>query len=80
MVYYLNRPVMDVISADHLRAVFHSSSDIYFVMPESEYARVKDRLPVSTYVLARGDLFDVRPMNFVQGSELRRLVLVSNRE
>ena len=65
---------------DHLRAVFQSSSDIYFVMPESEYESVRDRLPVPTYVLARRDLFELRPTNFVQGSELRRLVLVSNRE
>ena len=80
MVFYLNRPVMDVIHPDHLRAVFYSSSDIYFVMPESEYQSVKDRLPVPTYVLARQDLFDLRPMNFMEGSELRRLILVSNRE
>jgi hypothetical protein len=80
MVFYLNRPIMDVTLPDHLRAVFQSSSDVYFVMPESEYQSVKDRLPVTTYVLARQDLLDLRPMNFMEGSELRRLVLVSNRE
>ena len=80
MVFYLHRPIMDVELPDHLRAVFHSSSDIYFVMQESEYERVKDRLPVPTYVLARQQMFDLKPRNFLQGSELPQVVLVSNRE
>src|SRR4029077_5216818 len=37
MVYYLNRPIMEVVLPDHLRAVFYSTSDVYFVMPETEY-------------------------------------------
>ena len=37
MVFYLHRPVMEVIMPDHLRAVFHSTSDVYFVMDEREY-------------------------------------------
>ena len=37
MVFYLHRPVMEVIMPDHLRAVFHSRSDVYFVMDEREY-------------------------------------------
>ncbi len=80
MVFYLNRPVMEVILPDHLRAVFHSSSDIYFVMPESEYKTVRGRLPVKTYVLARQQMFDLKPRNFLDGSELPHFVLVSNRE
>jgi 4-amino-4-deoxy-L-arabinose transferase-like glycosyltransferase len=80
MVFYLHRPIMEVELVDHLRAVFHSSSDIYFVMQESEYERVKDRLPVRTYVLARQQMFDLKPRNFLQGSELSQVVLVSNRE
>ena len=80
MVFYLHRPIMEVILPDHLRAVFHSNSDIYFVMPESEYETVKDRLPVKTYVLARQQMFDLKPRNFFEGSELPRFVLVSNRE
>src|SRR5262249_21642996 len=58
MVYYLNRPIMEVVLPDHLRAVFYSSSDIYFVMPEEEYASLKDRLPSPTYVLSRQPMFD----------------------
>jgi 4-amino-4-deoxy-L-arabinose transferase-like glycosyltransferase len=80
MVYYLDRPIMEVIEADHLRAVFYSSSDIYFVMPEKEYESVKERLPVTTFVLARQQMFDVKPINFIEGSELPQFVLVSNRE
>ena len=80
MVFYLHRPIMEVILPDHLRAVFYSTSDIYFVMPESEYETVKDRLPVKTYVLARQQMFDLKPRNFFEGSELPRFVLVSNRE
>jgi 4-amino-4-deoxy-L-arabinose transferase-like glycosyltransferase len=80
MVFYLHRPIMEVILPDHLRAVFYSNSDIYFVMPESEYAIVKDRLPVKTYVLARRQMFDLKPRNFLDGSELPEFVLVSNRE
>jgi 4-amino-4-deoxy-L-arabinose transferase-like glycosyltransferase len=80
MVYYLQRPIMEVILADHLRAVFHSSSDVYFVMPEAEYERVKPRLPVQTYVLARRQMFDLKPKNFLEGSELPQFVLISNRE
>jgi hypothetical protein len=80
MVFYLHRPIMEVILPDHLRAVFYSNSDIYFVMPESEYAIVKDRLPVKTYVLARQQMFDLKPRNFLDGSELPEFVLVSNRE
>jgi 4-amino-4-deoxy-L-arabinose transferase-like glycosyltransferase len=79
MVYYLNRPVMEVVLPDHLRAVFYSTSDIYFVMPEEEYESVKSRLPVKTFVLARQRMFDLRPRNFLEGSELPPFVLVSNR-
>lgn len=80
MVFYLNRPIMEVVLPEHLRAVFYSSSDIYFVMPAIEYESVKDRLPVRTYVLARQQMFDLKPKNFVEGSELPQFVLVSNRE
>ena len=79
MVYYLNRPVMEVVLPDHLRVVFYSSSDVHFVMPEADYQQVRDRLPVPTYVLARQPMFDLRPRNFLDGSELPQFVLVSNR-
>jgi 4-amino-4-deoxy-L-arabinose transferase-like glycosyltransferase len=79
LVYYLHRPIMEVVLPDHLRAVFYSSSDIYFVMPEVEYEAVRERLPVDTYVLARQRMFDLRPKNFIEGSELPQFVLVSNR-
>ncbi len=80
MVFYLHRPVMEVVLPDHLRAVFYSSSDVYFIMAENEYNSVKDRLPVDTYVLARQQMFDLKPKNFLDGSELPQFVLVSNRE
>ena len=79
MVYYLNRPIMEVVLPDHLRAVFYSSSDIYFVMPEPEYDAIKSRLPAKTFVLARQPMFDLRPKNFLAGSELTEFVLISNR-
>jgi 4-amino-4-deoxy-L-arabinose transferase-like glycosyltransferase len=79
MVYYLNRPIMEVVLPDHLGAVFYSSSDVHFVMPEADYRQVKDRLPVRTYVLARRPMFDLRPKNFLEGSELPQFVLISNR-
>jgi hypothetical protein len=72
MVFYLQRPVMEVVLPDHLRAVFYSSSDVYFIMAEDEYNSVKDRLPVDTYVLARQQMFDLKPRNFLEGSELPR--------
>jgi amino acid transporter len=80
LVYYLHRPVMEVVLPEHLRAVFSSSSDIYFVMPEKDYQNVKERLPVKTYVLARQQMFDLKPINFIEGSELPQFVLISNRE
>jgi amino acid transporter len=80
LVYYLNRPIMEVVIPEHLRAVFYSNSDVYFVMPEKEYTIIKERLPVETYVLARRQLFDVKPINFIEGSELPQFVLISNRE
>jgi 4-amino-4-deoxy-L-arabinose transferase-like glycosyltransferase len=80
MVYYLHRPIMEVVLPDHLRAVFYSNSDIYFVMPEKEYESVKARLPVTTFVLARQQMFDLRAINFIEGSELPQFVLISNRE
>src|SRR5687768_16519261 len=46
MVFYLHRPVMEVVLPDHLRAVFYSSSEVYFIMTEHEYNSIKDRLPV----------------------------------
>jgi len=49
-------------------------------MPEKEYTIIKERLPVATYVLARQQLFDLKPINFIEGSELPQFVLVSNRE
>ena len=80
MVFYLNRPVMEVVLPDHLGAVFYSSSDVYFIMAEDEYNSVKERLPVDTYVLARQPMFDLKPKNFIEGSELPQFVLVSNRD
>jgi len=80
MVFYLHRPVMEVVRPDHLRAVFYSSSDVYFIMAEDEYKSVKDRLPVDTYILARQQMFDLKPRNFLEGSELPQFVLVSNRD
>ena len=80
MVFYLNRPVMEVIVPDHLRSVFHSSGDVYFVMTESEYEHVRDLLPVKTYVLGLREMFDIKAKNFLEGSELPRFVLISNRE
>ena len=55
-------------------------SDVYFIMAEDEYNSIKDRLPVDTYVLARQQMFDLRPKNFLDGSELPQFVLVSNRD
>ena len=49
-------------------------------MPEHEYDNIKERLPVDTYVLARQPLFDIKPRNFLDGSELPQFVLVSNRD
>ena len=80
MVFYLHRPVMEVVLPDHLRAVFHSTSDVYFIMAEDEYNSLKDRLPVETFVLARQQMFDLRPKNFLDGTELPQFVLVSNRD
>ena len=80
MVFYLHRPVMEVLLPDHLRAVFYSSSDVYFIMAEDEYNNIKDRLPVDTYVLARQRMFDLRPKNFLDGTELPQFVLISNRD
>ncbi len=60
--------------------MFYSSSDVYFIMAEDEYNTIKDRLPVETYVLARQQMFDLRPKNFLDGSELPQFVLVSNRD
>jgi 4-amino-4-deoxy-L-arabinose transferase-like glycosyltransferase len=80
MVFYLHRPVMEVVLPDHLRTVFYSASDVYFIMAEAEYNSVRDRLPVETYVLARQPMFDVKPRNFLDGSELPQFVLVSNRD
>jgi 4-amino-4-deoxy-L-arabinose transferase-like glycosyltransferase len=80
MVFYLHRPVMEVVLPDHLRAVFYSTSDVYFIMAEDDYTSIKDRLPVETFVLARQEMFDLKPKNFLDGSELRQFVLVSNRD
>jgi hypothetical protein len=79
MVYYLNRPIMEVVLPDHLRVAFYSSTDVHFVMPEADYEQVKDRLPAQTYVLARQPMFDLRPKNFLEGAELPQFVLISNR-
>ena len=79
MVYYLNRPIVVLESPDELLETFSSTSDIHFVMPEAEYQRMKDRLSSPTYVLAHRRLFDIRPKNFLDGSELPELVLISNR-
>jgi 4-amino-4-deoxy-L-arabinose transferase-like glycosyltransferase len=79
MVFYLDRPVMEVTVPGHLRATFYSGTDVHFVMPEADYLDVKDRLPVPTYVLARQPMFDLRPKNFLEGSELSQFVLISNR-
>lgn len=79
MVYYLQRPIMEVVDADHLRSTFRSSSDVYFLMPEAEYLVVKDSFPVPTFVLARRPLFDIKPRNFMEGDALPEMLLISNR-
>jgi 4-amino-4-deoxy-L-arabinose transferase-like glycosyltransferase len=79
LVYYMNRPVMEVVLPDHLRSVFRSSVDIHFVMPETDYEQIKGLLPADTYVLARQPMFDLRPRNFREGAELPQFVLISNR-
>jgi len=79
MVFYLNRPVMEVVMPDHLRAAFYSSGDVHFVIPEADYLQIKDRLPAQTYVLARQPMFDLRAKNFLGGLELPQFLLISNR-
>jgi 4-amino-4-deoxy-L-arabinose transferase-like glycosyltransferase len=79
MVYYLQRPVMEVVEPDHLRSAFQSRWDVYFLIPESEYAAIKHTLPVPTFVLARRPMFDIKPRNFLEGTALPQMLLVSNR-
>ena len=79
MVFYLRRPVLDLYAPEQVRAAFSLGTDVYFLMTESEYRDVQDQLPVPTFVIDSRPFFDVKLRNFLEGTAMPQVVLVSNR-
>ncbi len=79
MVFYLRRPILELLGPETLQQAFTTESDVYILMTESDYREVRSSLPGETYVLASRPLMDVKPRNFLAGEALRQILLVSNR-
>jgi hypothetical protein len=79
MVFYLQRPILELVGPEQLQQAFASDSDVYMLMTETDYRTVRQSLPVPTYVLASRPLMDVKPRNFLTGDALPQVLLVSNR-
>ena len=79
MVFYLRRPVLELFDLDELKKAFSSDADVFFLITADDYEAVKEELPTQTYVLDRRLLFDVRLGNFLEGTALPEVLLISNR-
>jgi len=79
LVFYLRRPVLELFDPEAARAAFGFGTDVYFLMTEDDYQAVRDLLPVPTYVVDSRPFFDVRLRNFIEGTALPQVLLVSNR-
>ncbi|MEW6211325.1 MAG: glycosyltransferase family 39 protein [Acidobacteriota bacterium] len=79
MAFYLRRPVFEYYREEELIAAFASGKDVYCLMTEEDYFRVKAALPES-YVLATCPLFQVKLKSIFERKELPQAVLVSNRD
>lgn len=79
MAFYLRRPVFEYYKEEELIEAFSSGREIYCLMTEEDYARVKEALPES-YVLATCPLFQVKLKSIFERKEFPQAVLVSNRD
>lgn len=79
MVFYLQRPVLELFDPGQVSEAFASNTDVYFLMTEADYLAIRGALPVRTYVVDRRPLLDVKLMNFLDGTALQQVLLVSNR-
>ena len=79
MVFYLQRPVLELVDPRQLSEAFSSSTDVYLLMTETDYRAIRETLPVPTYVVDRHPLFDVTLRNVLAGTALPQVLLVSNR-
>ncbi|HEY7545554.1 MAG TPA: glycosyltransferase family 39 protein [Blastocatellia bacterium] len=79
MAFYLRRPVFEYYDEEDVIAAFSSGKEVYCLMREEDYDRVKDALPES-YILATCPLFQVKLRGIFEKKELPQAVLVSNRE
>ena len=79
MVFYLQRPVLELVDPRQLHEAFSSSTDVYVLMTATEYLASRATLPVRTYVLDRRPWFDVTLPNVLAGTPLPEVLLVSNR-
>ena len=79
MVFYLQRPVLELVDPRQLSEAFSSSTDVYLLMTETDYRAIRETLPVPTYVVDRHPWFDVTLRNVLAGTALPQVLLVSNR-
>ena len=79
MVFYVRRPVLELVDQRQLSEAFSSSTDVYFLMTETDYRAVRETLPVRTYVVDRRPWFEVTMPSVLAGATLPEVLLVSNR-
>ena len=80
MVFYLQRPVLELVDPRQLSEAFSSSTDVYMLMTANDYRATRETLPVRTYVVDRRPWFDVTLWNVLAGTPLPEVLLVSNRQ
>ncbi len=79
MAFYLRRPVFEYYDEEELIRTLSSEREVYCLMTQEDYTRVKDALPES-YVLATCPLFQVKLKSIFERKEFPQAVLVSNRD
>ena len=79
LVFYVRRPVLELVDPRQLSEAFASSTDVHMLMTETDYLAIRETLPVRTYVVDRRPWFDVTLRNVLAGTPLPAVLLVSNR-
>jgi len=80
MVFYLQRPILELHDPVEVARAFASDEDVYFVMPEADYRAIRESLAGRTYVVDSHRWLDARLSNLLNDTAFPEIVLVSNRD
>ncbi len=79
LVYYLRRHVAYIADEREIPAFFRQHPDAYCVIREEDYRVVGPTLDSATRVLADAPVFDAKLRDFLDGSALPRMLVLTNR-